>query len=169
LDTWEAVAAQVDAALQCSVAMRSSYLLYAMAMRDRLPGVGKAFQAGDIDYRSFQTIVFRTNLVTDTDALAKVDTQLTVLLARCPSITRGRLAAAVDQVVATVDRDAVRRAAEAVRDRFVDVDAVESGTSTVTGCVLATAGQALDRRLEELAGSVCEADPRTREQRRADA
>jgi Domain of unknown function (DUF222) len=32
-DTWEAVSAQVAAALQCSVAMGSSYLRYAMAMR----------------------------------------------------------------------------------------------------------------------------------------
>ncbi|HYB81444.1 MAG TPA: DUF222 domain-containing protein, partial [Mycobacterium sp.] len=90
LDTWEAVAAQVAAALQCSVAMGSSYLRYAMAMRDRLPEVGKAFQAGDIDYRAFQTIVFRTDLITDADALARVDAQLAVLLSRCPSITRGR-------------------------------------------------------------------------------
>jgi len=112
--------------------------------------------------------VFRTDLITDTDALARVDAQLAVLLSRFPSITRGRLTAAVDQVVAKVDRDALRRAAEAARDRFVDVVA-ESGMAYVTGSVLATAGRALDRRLDELAASVCDADPRTREQRRADA
>ena len=169
IDTWEAVAAQVAAALRTSVAMGSSYLRYAMAMRQRLPQVGKVFQAGDIDYRSFQTIVFRADLITDADMLAKVDAQLAVLLSRCPSITRGRLAAAVDQVVAKVDRDAVRRAADAAKDRFVDVDADESGMAWVTGSVFATAGRALDRRLNELAATVCEADPRTREQRRADA
>ncbi|EUA93585.1 hypothetical protein I551_9130 [Mycobacterium ulcerans str. Harvey] len=37
------------------------------------------------------------------------------------------------------------------------------------GSVVATAGQALDRRLDELAATVCAADPRTRKQRRADA
>jgi hypothetical protein len=169
MDTWDAVAAQVAAALHTSVAMGSSYLRYAMAMRDRLPEVGKAFQAGDIDYRAFQTIVYRTDLITDADALTKVDAQLTVLLSRCPSITRGRLAAAVDQVVAKVDRDAVRRAAEAANDRFVDIDVADSGMAAVTGSVFATAGRALDRRLDELAATVCDADPRTREQRRADA
>ncbi|MDR3657327.1 MAG: DUF222 domain-containing protein [Mycobacterium sp.] len=51
-DAWEAVAAQVAAALHCSVAMGHSYLRYAVAMRDRLPRVGKAFAAGDIDYRA---------------------------------------------------------------------------------------------------------------------
>ena len=90
------------AALQCSVAMGSSYLRYAMAMRDRLPEVGKVLQVGDIDYRAFQTIVFRTDLITDADVLAKVDAQLAVLLSRCPSVTRGRLAAAVLQLCCRV-------------------------------------------------------------------
>ncbi len=168
-DAWEAVAAQVAARLNCSVAMGHSYLRYAMAMRDRLPQVGKVFQAGDIDYRAFQTIVFRTELITDAEVLAKVDAQLAVLVSRRPSITRGGLAAAVDQVVATVDRDAVRRAAQAVADRYVDVQANDSGMAWVTGSVFNTAGHAFDCRLDELADTVCEADPRSRAQRRADA
>ena len=98
MDTWEAVAAQVAAALQCSIAMASSYLRYAMALRDRLPEVGKLFQAGDIDYRAFQTVVFRTDLITDADALMRVDALLAVRLSRYPSLTRGRLAAEVDQI-----------------------------------------------------------------------
>jgi hypothetical protein len=168
-DAWEAVAAQVAAALQCSAAMGHSFLRYAMAMRERLPEVGKAFQAGDIDYRAFQTIVFRTDLITDAEVLAKVDAQLAALVSRRPSLTRGGLAAAVDQAVAAVDADAVRRAAQAVADRFVDVQANESGMAWVSGSVFATDGRALDHRLDELAGGVCDADPRTRVQRRADA
>ena len=169
MDTWEAVAAQVSAALQCSISMASSYLRYATALRDRLPEVGKAFQAGDIDYRAFQTIVFRTDLITDADALARVDARLAVRLSRCPSLTRGRLAAEVDRVVASVDLDGVRRAKEVIRDRYVDVTAEESGMAYLTGSVLATAGRALDRRLDELANTLCDADPRGRDQRRADA
>ncbi|WP_242661351.1 DUF222 domain-containing protein, partial [Mycobacterium mantenii] len=61
-DAWEVVAAQLGAALGCSVAMGHSYLRYAMAMRDRVPRVGEVFAAGRIDYRAFQTIVFRTDL-----------------------------------------------------------------------------------------------------------
>jgi len=169
MDTWDAVAAQVAAAQQCSIAMASSYLRYAMALRDRLPKVGKAFQAGEIDYRAFQTVVFRTDLITDADALARVDALLAVRLSRFPSLTRGRLSAEVDRVVARVDRDAVRRAREVIRDRFIDVNTQETGMAYVTGSVLNTAGRALDRRLNEMAGTVCDADPRTREQRRADA
>jgi hypothetical protein len=169
MDTWDAVAAQVAAALNCSIGMGSSYLRYAVALRERLPQVGKAFQAGEIDYRGFQTVVFRTDLITDAEMLARVDTLLALRLSRCASLTRGRLAAEVDRVVATVDRDAVRRAKEAIRDRFVDVVTDETGIAFVTGTVLAAAGRALDLRLDELAKTVCDADPRSREQRRADA
>ncbi|WP_196772130.1 13E12 repeat family protein, partial [Mycobacterium colombiense] len=168
-DAWDAVAAQLGAALGCSVAMGHSYLRYAMAMRDRLPQVGKAFRAGLIDYRSFQTIVFRTDLITDAAVLARVDARLAVLLSRRPSLTRGGLAAAVDRVVASVDADAVRRAKDALRDRYVDVLANESGMAYLSGSVVGADGQALDRRLDALAATVCEADPRTVTQRRADA
>jgi hypothetical protein len=168
-DAWQAVAAQVGAALRCGVGKGLSYLHYAMAMRQRLPQVGKAFQAGDIDYRSFQTIVFRTDLITDADALAKVDQRLALLVSRCSSLTRGRLSAVVDQVVANADPDAVRRAADAASDRFVDVIDHDAGMAWVTGNVVGAAGRAFDRRLEELAATVCEADPRTLRQRRADA
>ena len=169
MDTWDAVATQVAAVLNCSIGMGSSYLRYAVALRERLPQVGKVFQAGEIDYRAFQTIVFRTDLITDAEVLARVDTVLAARLSRHPSLTRGRLAAEVDRVVAKVDRDAVRRAKEVLRDRFVDVVTDERGIAFVTGTVLATAGRALDLRLDELAKTVCDADPRSREQRRADA
>ena len=169
MDTREAVAAQVAAALNCTVAMGSSYLNYAIAMRDRLPQVGKVFLAGDIDYRSFRTIVYRTDLITDPEPLAQVDAALAALLSRRRSITRGRLPGVVDRVVAKVDRDAVRRATEAVEDRHVDITAEESGMAWLEGKLFNTAGRALDRRLDELAATVCDADPRTRAQRRADA
>src|ERR1700743_149990 len=168
MDTWDAVAAQVAAALRCSIAMGSSYLRYAVALRQRLPEVGRLFQSGDIDYRSFQGIVFRTDLGTDADAIARIDALLATRLSRYPSLTRGRLAAEVDRAVAKADRDAVRRAKEALRDRYVDVT-TDAHMAYMTGNVLATAGLALDRRLNELAATVCDADPRTREQRRADA
>src|ERR1700754_1737878 len=118
MDTWDAVAAQVAAALRCSIAMGSSYLRYAVALRQRLPEVGRLFQAGDIDYRSFQAIVFRTDLVTDAEALARVDALLATRLSRYPSLTRGRLAAEVDRAVAKADRDAVRRAEGGAGGRY---------------------------------------------------
>jgi hypothetical protein len=39
-------------------------------MRERLPRVGEVFRAGEIDFRLFATIVYRTDLITDRGVLA---------------------------------------------------------------------------------------------------
>ena len=121
VDTYEAVAAEVAATLRVSVAMGSSYLRYALAMRERLPQVGKAFEAGDIDYRLFRTIVFRTCLITDIATLATIDAQLAALAPRWPSMTRGKLGAKIDKLVARLDPDAVRRTKDCAPDRYVEI------------------------------------------------
>jgi hypothetical protein len=53
--------------------------------------------------------------------LARVDAELSLRGSRWPSMTRGKLAAEIDRVVARADRDAVRRQAEQVRDREVSI------------------------------------------------
>ena len=170
IDTMEAVAAEVGAALRISQGLAASRLRYARAMRERLPRVGEVFSAGDIDYRMFQTLVYRTDLITDAEVLAAVDARLAANVARWPSMTRGRLAAQVDKVVARADADAVRRRREVQRDREIWIgDRVQDGLSEISGTLFATDAHALDQRLNALAAAVCEHDPRTREQRRADA
>ena len=95
-------------------------------------------------------MMFRTDLITDAEALTRVDAVLATRLSRFASLTRGRLAAEVDRAVAKADRDAVRRAKEAFRDRFVDVVTDERG-SVVGWNRAGRAGLALDRRLNKLA------------------
>lgn len=151
----------IAAALRTSVAMGHSNLRYARAMHERLPKVGAVFQAGDIDFRLFRTIVFRTELITDADALAAVDAQLALKAPRWPSMSSWKLATEVDRVVAKIDRDAVRRSREDAADRYLDVSPMDAGMALVNGSVFATTGQALDRRLDELANTVCPDDPRT--------
>ena len=53
IDTQEAVAAEVAAALRIGQGLAGSRLRYARAMRERLPKVGEVFAAGDIDFRVF--------------------------------------------------------------------------------------------------------------------
>lgn len=113
--------------------------------------------------------MFRTDLIVDPEALAAVDGQLAVKAPRWPSMTSWKLATEVDRVVARIDRDAVRRAREYAADRYFKVSPMEAGTALINGTVFGTTGQALDRRLDELARTVCDDDPRTIEQRRADA
>ena len=76
MDTWNAVAAEVGAALGISLGLGGSYVRFARAMHERLPLVGMVLAAGDIDYRLFQTIVYRTDLITDPETLAMLDGQV---------------------------------------------------------------------------------------------
>src|SRR5271168_807625 len=121
IDTMEAVAAEVAAALRISQGLAGSRLHYARAMRERLPQVAEVFAAGDIDFRMFQTIVYRTDLIDDAAVLARVDAELAANVARWPSMTQGRLSGKVDRIVVKADRDAVRRRTERQRDREVYV------------------------------------------------
>jgi hypothetical protein len=169
VDTMEAVAAEVAAALRVSQGQAASRLRYARAMRERLPRVGEVFKAGDIDYRTFQTIVYRTDLLTDDEVLARVDAQLAVNVPRWPSMTQGRLAGQVDRIVVRADADAVRRRKKRQFDREIWIGDLGDGISEIHGSLLTPDARALERRLNALAATVCEHDPRGHEQRRADA
>ena len=169
IDTMEAVAAEVAAALRISQGLAASRLRYARALRERLPKVADIFHAGDIDYRMFQTLMYRTDLITDPDVLAAVDAELAVNVVRWPSMTQGRLAGQVDKIVAKADADAMRRRKERQADREIWIGDVGDGTSEIHGHLFTPDAHALEKRLTALAGTVCEHDPRTREQRRADA
>lgn len=169
IDTEEAVTAEVAAALRISQALAGSRLRYARAMRERLPKLAEAFKAGDIDYRVFQTIVFRTDLITDREVLAAVDAQLAVNVPRWPSMTQGRLAGQVDKIVGNADADAVRRRKERQVDREIWIGDGDGGISEIYGSLLTPDAHALDKQLDAMAATVCEHDPRSRNQRRADA
>src|SRR6202000_1026340 len=92
-----------------SQGLAASQLRYARAMRERLPKLAEVFRAGEIDHRTFATIVYSTDLMTDRDLLATVDGQLALTVVRWPSMTRSRLAGHIDKIVAKADADAVRR------------------------------------------------------------
>ena len=76
----------------------------------------------------------------------------------------------VDAFVAQVDPHAVHRTETRARGRSVDVgDDDGSGMATVFATLFATDAKAFDTRVDALARTVCPADPRTKDQRRADA
>ena len=168
-DTHDAITAEIVAALGITRGLADSYLDYARAMRLRLPRVGALLVAGDIDYRTFQTIVYRTDLITDTQVLAAVDAELALKVARWMGITQGRLGGQVDRIVTRADQDAVRRRRERRGDREVSFWGDADGLTEVFGRLLTTDARAVEARLDALAATVCDDDPRTRNQRRADA
>ena len=169
IDTMEAVAGEVGAALRISQGLAASRLRYARAMRERLPKVGEVFSAGDIDFRMFQTIVFRTDLIEDPALMATVDTQLAANVTRWPSMSRNRLSGAIDKIVVTADRDALRRRIKSQAEREITITEPLDGLCHIDGTLLSPDARALDKRLTALAATVCPQDPRTRDQRRADA
>ena len=76
LDNWGAVCAEIGAAQQITSDAASHQLLIATALRDRLPCVGRVFEEGLISYRLVSSIVWRTMLIEDPDALRAVDAAL---------------------------------------------------------------------------------------------
>ncbi|WP_077078362.1 HNH endonuclease signature motif containing protein [Mycobacterium numidiamassiliense] len=169
VDTEAAVSAEVSAGLRISHGLAADRLRVARAMRERLPQTAEVFVAGDIDYHAFATIVSRTDLIVDTDALARTDELVAVNVVRWPSLTRGRLSGKIDGIVAHVDADAVRRRKERHVDREVWIGSDADGISQIMGSLFTVDAHALDTRLNALAATPCAHDPRTTEQRRADA
>src|ERR1700722_12702281 len=168
-DTQDLITAEVATALGITQALAASYLDYAGAMRLRLPQVAALLVAGDIDYRTFKTIVYRTDLITDAEVMAAVDSEVALKACRWPAMTQGRLAAQMDRIVARADRDAVRRRRERHADRELSIWDSGDGLTEVFGRLFVTDAHAVDARLDALASTVCAGDPRTRNQRRADA
>ncbi|OBH10581.1 HNH endonuclease signature motif containing protein [Mycobacterium sp. E1747] len=169
VDTEAAVAAEVAAELGIGQGLAASRVRYARALRERLPQVAGVFAAGDIDFRMVQTLVYRTDLITDVEVMAAVDAQLAATVARWPSMTPARLAARVDKVVARADADAVRRRQQRAAGREVWIGDMGEGLARLEGVLCSPDAHALDARLDALAATVCAHDPRSREQRRADA
>ncbi|WP_156737789.1 HNH endonuclease signature motif containing protein, partial [Mycobacterium scrofulaceum] len=103
------------------------------------------------------------------EVVAAVDATLAANVARWPSMTRGRLGAQVDKIVARADADAVRRRRKGAAGREVWIADMGEGLARLEGTLFSPDAAALDKRLDALAATVCAHDPRSREQRRADA
>ncbi|BDE13973.1 hypothetical protein Mkiyose1665_04230 [Mycobacterium kiyosense] len=169
IDTMEAVAAEVAAGLRISQRRAQTKLRWARALRERVPKVGALFAAGEIDFCAFATVVSRTELITDPEVLARVDGLVAANLTRWPSLTAGRLAGKVDSLVAQADRDAVRRRQERHVQREVSFSDDHEGITYLEGGLFTPDARALQARLSALAATVCPHDPRSMDERRADA
>jgi hypothetical protein len=115
-------------------------------------------------------IISRTDLITDNGLVARVDQSLAARIGNWHGWSGQRIINAVDAAVRTIDPDAAReRRIAAEDDLHIGINALDSGMAEVYGTVAAATATAFDRRLSQLAKQVCSADPRTLDQRRADA
>jgi Domain of unknown function (DUF222) len=176
-DPTDAVAAEVSAVQNISHARAVGQIHYGRTLCERLPAVAKVFTRGEIDFRMVLMIIARTDNVAD-ELIGALDEALAARVVkwmkspasgRCPH-SKPKLRDRLDMWVAKFDPAGVRIPAEHDRGRYVDIDPGASpGMAFVCGHIHATDAAALDQRLDALAASVCEHDPRSHTQRRADA
>jgi hypothetical protein len=171
IDPWEAVSAEVGAAMRITSTAAGALLHDAVCLRERLPKVAEVFATGTISYKTVRLIVTRTLLALEPEVVAAIDADLAEeLTALGRPLSRNKTEQFIDALVQRHDPEAVRRTESVARGRHVDIDTGgTTGGAILNGELYGTDGSLLDRRLTALAHSVCDQDPRTVDQRRADA
>jgi hypothetical protein len=167
-DPHEEVTAEIAAAQNISRGRASNQVHYARILRDRLPAVAGVFATGAIDERMVATIIERTENVDD-DLIGQLDAAIARHCAKWMRLSGPKLRDRVDLWVAKFDAAAVRIPPKAKDNRYVEVGETSPGMAGIWANLHATDAAAFDKRLDALAASVCDADPRTKAQRRADA
>ena len=167
-DPYEAVAAEVSAAQNISRGRASGQVHYARVLRDELPEVAAVFATGAIDIRMVLTIIARTENVDD-EIKPRLDAALARHCVKWMKLSAPKLRDRIDLWVAKFDPAGVRIPPKVDENRYLDIEATSLGMAWIGGHVHATDAAALDQRLDALAATVCDNDPRTKEQRRADA
>ncbi len=169
IDGHENVVAEVAAALGISRGRARGRLRYAIALRERLPRVAEIFARGLIDFRMMAAVVSRTELVEDQVLIAKVDGAIARHAPKWMRLSGPRLFERIDMWVMRFDPAGKRVPREHTENRYVEIAPTDAGLAGVWAQLHATDGVALDQKLDALAQTVCAADPRTKQQRRADA
>lgn len=169
-DDWDAAAAEISAVLGISHGRASGQMQLAVSLV-RLPRVAALFRAGRLTARVVAAIVWRTDLVTDDDAMALIDQAVAERAGTWNALSQYKLEQAIDTWIDRHDPGALRRTQSCARSRDVTIGAEnhQSGTASLWGRLYATDAAVLERKLSQMAHGVCEDDPRTVAQRRADA
>ena len=143
---------------------------FTMAARcgSELPEVAKVFACGVIDFRMVSTIIARTENVDD-EVMTRLDEALARHAEKWMKLSGPKLRDRLDLWVAKFDPAGVRVPPKIDDNRYVEIVPTEVGMAGVFGNIHAADGAALAQRLEALAATVCQHDPRTLRQRRADA
>ncbi|MGD9621253.1 MAG: HNH endonuclease signature motif containing protein [Mycolicibacterium sp.] len=167
-DATTACAAEVSAAQNISRARATGQVHAAVALHKRLPKVATVFVTGAIDFRMVLAILSRTENVDD-ELMPAVDEALAERVPTWMRLSKRKLYDRLDLWVAKFDEAGVRVPPVAKDNRYFDIEPHIPGLAFAGGVLDATDASALNQRLEALASDVCENDPRTKSQRRADA
>jgi Domain of unknown function (DUF222) len=170
VDGHASLVAEISAALNISRGRAAGQLHFAIALRERLPQIAAVFGTGTIDDRMMAALVSRTDNVEEPDALAKLDAALAKWAPKWMKMSGPKLSERIDMWVAKFDPAGLREPRVATEDRYIGFGAInKSGMAAVWGSMPVIDAVAVDDRLDAVADTVCRNDPRTKEQRRADA
>lgn len=102
-DNWDAIAAQVGAALNISHNLASHQMYQALALRQRLPAVATLFAEGRLSLRLVTTIIWHTELIKDPAVLRVVDALLANDALRYAPLSQPKTARAIDALIERYD------------------------------------------------------------------
>ena len=168
-DPTDAVGAEISAVQNISHARAVGQIWYGRTLRERLPNVAKVFVRGTIDMRMVLTIIARTENVEDT-VIAGLDEAIARRCEKWMRLSKNKLKDRVDHWVAEFDPAGVRVPPQVDEGRYIEITpGACAGMAFFSGHIRAEDGAAVDERLDAIAATVCEHDPRTHMQRRSDA
>ena len=170
-DPWDATAAEVAAALGISARRASSQMYLAQSLRERLPKVNALFLVGQICARLVATISWRTHCVVGAAEMAAIDAEIAAAAGKWGPLSDRKVETLIDLAVDAHDPQARLWFCEAARGMDVQFGKPDDdgGTRSVWGRLFVTHAELIDRRLTAIARAVCDADPRSIGQRRAEA
>ena len=167
---YEAVKAEVSVTLRIGPAATETVIEQAVGFVERLPRVFALVGRNALSPRGGMEALSRARALTGGQAI-EFDELLAELLAADPLalISVPALREAADRLVHEIDPVAAeRRRRMAEEDRRVTFRPAEDGMAAAYALLTAHEGLELGVRVDEIAGTVCESDPRTVPQRRAD-
>ena len=119
VDSQAAVGAELAAAQNISTWMALAQAHRGVVLADRLPKIASLFEAGLISEMLVRAIEYRTALVTDDEAIARVDALLAAQVMAWAPLSVRKTEQAIDAIVDQVDPGALRRSRKATCDRDV--------------------------------------------------
>ncbi|MDR3661295.1 MAG: DUF222 domain-containing protein [Mycobacterium sp.] len=169
IDGFTGLVVEVAAALGVSRCRARAQVERAVTLRERLPKVAQVYAKGLIDAVMVAMIVSRTDLIVDDEVARRVDAELAAKIVRWGRLSKPKMQARIDAIIAGADPAGVHGPRPPTDSRYVEVRSSGPGTASVSANLTAASAAALDAVLDQIAGQVCKNDPRSHDQRRAEA
>ncbi len=171
-DFWDCAAAEVATAMNIGHRRAFGQIRIAEALHEHLPKVAELHRQGRLSSRLVSAITWRTRLINEDAVWALIDTAIADRTEKWGPLTEDKLTDAVDALVQRHDPAAVVASRSKARTRDFTVGSYgdeDAGTTSVWGRLLTADAAVLDKRVSAMAAGVCDDDPRSLGERRADA